>query len=117
MNHHFKCLIILLLFLFGDCKSMAVSEEFNVDDYLLEAKECLNEGAVLFSRMELSSYLRRYLDQVEVEDYIGHTFLDSKELSIDFRKSQNGNFFSISVHIDLNKEKGCGRISVYEIEQ
>ncbi|MEJ2694495.1 MAG: hypothetical protein P8166_16060 [Candidatus Thiodiazotropha sp.] len=105
--------ILLVLFLGVACSSMAVSEQFNVEDYLLEAKECLNaEGS---ERMELPSYLRRYLEQVSVEDYVSHTYLDPKELSIDFRKSQDGDSFSISLHIDLDKNKGCERISVYEI--
>ena len=92
-------------------------EQFNTEKYLLEVKKCLNTDRTnSFDLMDIPGYLRKYVEQVEVDDYVSHTFLKPKELSIDFQKYQNGNYFSISLHIDLNRDEGCERISVYEIE-
>lgn len=114
---YFQSIIFLLSLLFGGtCKTMAASEQFNVENYLIEAKECLNaEGSKFFDRMESPSYLQGYLEQVEAKDYVGHTLLDPKVLSIDFRKHQNEDSFSISLYFDLDKDESCGRISIYEI--
>jgi len=117
MNNFFK-ITIYLSFLFSGfaCKSLAGSEQLNVEEFLLEAKECLDTvGSQSFDRMKVPSYLQKHLEQINARDYVEHTFLGSKLVAISFRKSQNGRFFAISLYFELDKDKGCRRISIYEI--
>jgi hypothetical protein len=117
MNNYLQTITLFLFLLMAlSSKPVTASEDFNATDYLLEAKNCfVSEDFRSDNRNELPSYLKRYLEQVDVEDYVSHRFLKSGELLIQFKKNQGDKSFSIEIEIDLNKEKGCGRVTVGEI--
>ncbi len=65
--------LILLLFLGIACKSMAVSEQFSVEDYLLEAKECFSfQSSKPIDAMELTGNLQKNLSQADVDAYVSY---------------------------------------------
>jgi hypothetical protein len=106
-------LLSIAFFLMGKSTLVSANNKIDVEAYLTEVKNCINSN-VLTSKIPL--HLRPHIKEINVNDYVSHTLLDSKELIIQFKKSKDGGFVSIELDFDLNKDIGCGRISAYEIE-
>ena len=52
---------------------MAVSEQFSVEDYLLEAKECFSfQSSKPIDAMELTGNLQKNLSQADVDAYVSY---------------------------------------------
>lgn len=117
INHGLTAVIMVLLLVGVACSPMAVSNEIDVEEFLSEAKLCFVGGGDHGSGdiNELPEYLRRYLDEIEPTDYVNHRRLRSGEVLIDFRRPSSDGVIALGLEVDTNKEKGCGRIAVYEI--
>ncbi len=111
-----KIISTLILLIATSCASGGISKEIDLEGYLLEAKNCIHtESSNSNEVMDITSQLKDHLERLQLEDYISHTFFEDDEIAIDFRKRvKDESFIFINLYIDLNKDNGCGRISVYQ---
>lgn len=87
--------------------------DIDINYYLIEVKEFINCDR---SVLNIPLYLRQNIETLNRSDYVGHFFIGTRVLNIQFKKKENDEEFKIALHVDLSKDRRCGRINAYEVQ-